>query len=63
MTTSELKKIVRTTIIAQGGRIYGFNINNIINTYGVNGTRIQNAINYFRYSPQQEKFRARFDFH
>ena len=63
MTTSELKKIIRSTIIAQGGKLYNFNINNIRTTYGVDGTRIQNAINYFQYSPQQEKFRATYNFH
>ena len=63
MTTIELKKIVKTTIIAQGGKLYNFNINNWRAAYGIDGTRIQNAINYFQYSPQQEKFRATYNFH
>ena len=63
MTTSELKKIIRTTIIAQGGKLYNYNFNNWIAVYGVDGTRIQNAINYFQYSPQQEKFRTTYNFH
>lgn len=63
MTTTELKKIVKTTIIAQGGKIYNFNYNNWRTAYNVSGTSIQNAINYFRYSPQQEKFRTTYNFH
>ena len=63
MTTTELRKIVKNTIIAQGGKIYGFNCTNIYEFYGVSVTDLQNAINYFQYSPQQAKFRETYNFH
>lgn len=63
MTISELRKVVKQTIIAQGGKLYGFNINNIQAAYGVNYSQVQNAISYFAYSPQQAKFRAAYNFH
>ena len=52
----ELKPIVKTILIAQDGKFYGFNFNMLINR-GYCGTDIQNAVNYFQYSPQQKKFR------
>ena len=63
MTAKELREIVKNQIIAQGGKLYNFNCNNIKNTYGVTVTDIQNAINYFQFSPQQAKFRATYNFH
>lgn len=63
MTAKELRAIVKNQIIAQGGKLYNFNCNNIKNAYGVTVTDIQNAINYFRFSPQQAKFRATYNFH
>ena len=63
MTTVELRAIVKQAIIAQDGNLYGFNCTNWRNTYGVSGTQVQNAINYFKYSPQQEKFRTTYNFH
>ena len=63
MTTKELRVIVRNQIVAQGGKLYNFNCNDIKNTYGVTVTDIQNAINYFQFSPQQAKFRAKYNFH
>ena len=63
MTAAELRAIVKQAIIAQGGNLYGFNFTNWIKAYGVSGTQIQNAINYFQCSPQQEKFRATYNFH
>lgn len=63
MTTKELREIVKTTIIAQNGKLYGFNSTNIRNMYGASGTAIQNAINYFKYSPQQRTFRETYNFY
>lgn len=62
MTTKELKALIKETIIAQGGKLYNFNVNNIRKAYGVDGVAIQNAINYYQYSPQQAKFRAEYNF-
>jgi len=63
MTTKKLRNIVKNNIIAQGGKLYGFNCNNIAQMHGVAHTEIQNAMNYFRYSPQQAKFRETYNFH
>lgn len=57
MTTAELRKIVKNTLIAQKGKFYGFNFTNILNAYNVSGTEVQNAISYFKFSPQQANFR------
>ena len=62
MTLIELRKIVKATIIAQGGKLYNYNLNNIREYYGVNGTDLQNAVNYFQFSPQQAKFREKYNF-
>lgn len=63
MKISELRKVIKNTIIAQGGKIYNFNINNIVSTYGVTYIECQNAMNYFSYSPQQEAFRKQYNYH
>lgn len=63
MTTVELRKIVKDNIIAQGGKLYNYNYNNAKALYGCNVTEWQNAMNYFQYSPQQAKFRAKYNFH
>ena len=63
MTAKEIRKIVKNNIIAQGGKLYNYNLNNIRAMYGVNETDLQNAVNYFQYSPQQAKFRAKYNFH
>lgn len=63
MKTKELKALIKETIIAQNGKLYNFNVNNIRKKYGVDGTAIQNAINYFQFSPQQAKFRETYNFH
>jgi len=63
MTTKEIRNIVKNNIIAQGGKLYNYNLNNIRAMYGVNGTELQNAVNYFQYSPQQAKFRATYNFY
>ena len=63
MTTPELKKAIKNIIIAQNGKLYNFNIITIQKAFGVSGTAIQNAINYFQYSPTQAKFREKYNFH
>jgi hypothetical protein len=55
------RKAIKAVIIAQGGKIYNYNLNNLRNV-GYDGTDLQNAISYFRYSPQQAKFRAEYNF-
>jgi hypothetical protein len=63
MTAKEVRAIVKKIIIAQGGKIYNFNLTNLYNAYGLSVTQVQNAISYFSYSPQQAKFRAEYNFH
>lgn len=52
----ELRKMIKDMLIAQKGQLYNFNINNLRNK-GYSYTEVQNAISYFRFSPQQRKFR------
>lgn len=61
MKQSEVRSIVKQMIIAQGGKLYGFNANNL-KPLGITGTQFQNAMNYFKYSPQQATFRATYKF-
>ena len=61
MTISELRKIVKSILIAQDGKFYNFNSNNICSTYGISCIDVQNACSYFRYSPQQKAFRERYN--
>lgn len=56
-STKELRELVKNTLIAQGGKAYGFNFNNL-RALGYDGTAIQNAFNYFLYSKTQATFRA-----
>lgn len=63
MTTKEIRTIVKNTIIAQGGKLYGFNFNNISKAYGITHIEIQNAMNYFQFSPTQAQFRKIYNFH
>ena len=55
-STKELKSIVKNILIAQGGKAYGYNCNTL-RAQGYDTTAIQNAFNYYRYSPTQAKFR------
>lgn len=61
MKQSEIRSIVKQMIIAQGGKLYGFNANSL-KPLGITGTQFQNAMNYFKYSPQQATFRATYKF-
>lgn len=61
ISIAEVRRIVKATIIAQGGKFYNFNSNNIQASTGCSCIDIQNAMNYFRYSPQQAKFRAEYN--
>lgn len=63
MTAKEVRALVKKIIIAQGGKIYNFNLTNLYNAYGLSVGQVQNAIHYFSYSPQQAKFRAEYNFH
>ena len=62
MTVKEIRNEIKNAIIAQDGKLYNFNFNNLV-ALGANGTQIQNAANYFRYSPQQAAFREKYNFH
>ena len=63
MTTSELRKALKEIIIAQGGKLYNYNFNNLNKMYGVSYGDMQNAMNYLQFSPQQANFRAAYNFH
>lgn len=55
-STKELKNIVKNILIAQGGKAYNYNYNTL-RAQGYNTTAIQNAFNYYEFSPTQAKFR------
>ncbi len=55
-STKELKNIVKNILIAQNGKAYGFNYNNLV-AQGYTTTEIQNAFSFYRFSPTQAKFR------
>ena len=59
MTVKEIREAVKRTLITQGGKFYGYNANNLCEL-GANSIQIQNAVNYFKYSPQQENFRQQY---
>lgn len=63
MNITELRKIVKQIITVQGGKFYNFNTNNLVAAYGVSSIDVQNALNYFSYSPQQTSFRAATGWH
>ena len=53
----ETRKAVKALVIAHGvNGIYGYHINALVDD-GHNVTNIQNAINYFQYSPNTAKYR------
>lgn len=56
----ELKPIVKEILIAQNGKFYGYNVN-CLYAQGFSGTDIQNAVNYFQFSPQQKSFREKYN--
>jgi hypothetical protein len=56
-TYMETRKAVKALVIAHGvNGISGNHINALIDD-GHNGTNIQNAINYFQFSPSTAKYR------
>lgn len=57
----QARKEIKKIIIAQNGKIYNYNLNNL-RAIGFNGTDLQNACNYFKYSPQQATFRAKYNY-
>ena len=56
MGAIKLRNIVKKAIIKRGGMLSGYDVVAIMEEYGVHASDIQNAINYFQFSPQQEKF-------
>lgn len=57
MTQIEVRKIVREYINRKGvDNINGYDFTEIRTKYGANGTQIQNAINYFKYSKQAKAY-------
>jgi len=63
MTQKEVRQLVKDAIIAQGGKLYNYNFNNLQALYNVDSVQLQNAASYFRYSPQQANFRKKYNFH
>ena len=56
-TYMETRKAVKALVIAHGIKgIYNYHINALV-ADGHNSTNIQNAINYFQFSPNTAKYR------
>ena len=62
MTQKEVRQLVKDAIIAQGGKLYNFNFNNLKALYNIDSVQLQNAMNYYKYSPQQAAFRSKYNF-
>lgn len=57
MTYIQTRKVVKNLIIEVGvNGVYNYHINELVEQ-GHNNHDIQNALNYFRYSPQAKKYR------
>ena len=56
----KLRTVVKNMIIKRGGMINGYDVRRIMDTYGVHACDVQNALSYFRFSPQQASFRAKY---
>ena len=56
-----IRQEVKTVLMAQGGKLYGYNVETISNTYGCKHCEVQKAYNYFRFSPQQKGFREMYN--
>ena len=54
----ELRAEIKKILIEKNGGFNGYDWIALLEK-GYNGTQIQNAYNYFRFSPQQEAFGAR----
>lgn len=59
----EIKNEIKNLIIAQNGKLYNRNFTEIMNKYGCSVIDCQNAMNYFQFSPQQRRFREKYNFH
>ena len=53
----QVRQEVKAALIAQNGKLYGYNVETIAAAHGCKHTDVQNAYNYFRFSPQQKAFR------
>jgi len=59
MTAYEIRNEVKNLIIRKGIRnIINADLNEIHNRTGATYTQLQNAMSYFRFSPQAAKYRA-----
>lgn len=57
MTYLQTRKAVKELVLKVGVHgVYNYHINELV-AQGHNSTNIQNALDYFRYSPQTEKYR------
>lgn len=58
MTTKEVRNEIRMLVIAKGlDNILNADLNEIHDRTGATYTQMQNAMSYFRYSPQAAKYR------
>ena len=60
--TVEIRKAVKNVIVTKGG-VSGYDVNDIRDALKCNTVEIQNAMNYYRYSPQQKTFRETYNYY
>jgi len=58
----EVRRAVKAVIVNKGG-LTGYDVNAIKAALKCNCVDVQNAINYFQFSPQQKTFREMYDFY
>jgi len=63
MTVKEIRTKVKKVLIAKGGTMLNADSIELTNRYGISCIDIQNALNYFKYSPQQKAFREAYNIH
>lgn len=63
MKQKAIREAVKAAIIAQGGKLYGYNATTICKALNCTATDFQNAMNYYRFSPQQANFRNTYNYH
>ena len=63
MSTKEIRAEVKKLLIAKNGKMINADWTALTQQFNITYTDIQNAYNYFRFSPQQRAFRELYGIH
>ena len=61
MSTKEIRAEVKKLLVAKNGKMINADWTALVQQFNISYTDIQNAYNYFRFSPQQSTFRATYN--